>query len=215
MKVRWLGHACFLIVSAEGVRIITDPYEVGGGINYSPINETADIVVVSHDHADHNNVSAVKGKPEVVKGRGVKKVRGIDFKGVGVYHDETKGQQRGANVIFCFSVDGIKLCHLGDLGHDLTAEQAMDIGQVDVLLLPVGGFYTIDANTAGRVGDRLKPKVIIPMHFKTTKCDYPITGVEDFVKGRENVRRLDSSEVELVAKDLPLSTEIIVLKPAL
>lgn len=215
MKIKWLGHACFLIVSGEGIRIITDPYEVGGGINYAPINETADIVVVSHEHADHNNVATVKGRPEVVKGSGVKKIKGVEFTGFATYHDEVKGAQRGANTIFCFTVDGIRLCHAGDLGHELTSEQASQIGGIDVLLLPVGGFYTIDANTAGKVQDRLKPKITIPMHFKTAKCDYPIASVENFVQGKSNVKRLDSSELELTVKELPPATQIIVLKPAL
>lgn len=215
MKLKWLGHACFLIVSEEGVRIITDPYEVGGGINYSPINETADIVVVSHGHGDHSNILAIKGKPEVVKGSGVKKVKGIEFKGIATYHDERKGAQRGTNTIFCFAVDNIRICHLGDLGHELTPEQAREIGEVDILLLPVGGFYTIDADMAAKVADRLNPRIIVPMHFKTPKCDYPITKVDDFLKGRKNVRRLETSEVELTAKDLPATTETMVLKPAL
>lgn len=215
MKLKWLGHACFVIVSGEGVRIITDPYQVGGGINYSPINETADIVVVSHGHSDHDNVSAIKGKPEVVKGSGVKKVKGIEFKGIATYHDERQGAQRGTNTIFYFAMDDIRICHLGDLGHELTPEQAREIGKVDVLLLPVGGFYTIDANMAAKVADRLNPRIIVPMHFKTPKCDYPITKVDDFLKGRKNVRKLESSEVEFTAKDLPATTETIILKPAL
>lgn len=215
MKVKWLGHACFLIVSAEGIRIITDPYEIDGGINYAPINETADIVVVSHEHRDHNNVAAIKGKPEVVKGSGVKKVKGIEFQGFATYHDEAKGKQRGVNTIFCLTVDEIRLCHMGDLGHELTSSETSQIGEVDILFLPVGGFYTIDASTAGKVGEQLKPKIIIPMHFKTAKCDYPITGVENFLKGKDNVKRLDSSELELTVKDLPSATQIIVLKPAL
>lgn len=215
MRLKWLGHACFLIVSGDGVRIITDPYEVGGGINYSPINETADIVVVSHDHADHNNISVIKGKPEVVKGSGSKKVKGVEFKGIATYHDEAKGRQRGANTVFCFSVDDIRICHLGDLGHELSPEQALEIGEVDILLIPVGGFYTIEAKTATKVGDKLNPKIIVPMHFKTPKCDYPIAGVGDFLQGRKNVRKLESSEVEVTAKDLPLTVETIVLKLAL
>ncbi len=216
MRIKWLGHACFLIVSDGGIRIITDPYQVGNGINYAPINETADIVVMSHDHhSDHWNVAAVKGKPEIVRGSGIKKVKGIEFKGVATYHDEAKGAQRGTNTIFCFTVDGIRLCHAGDLGHELTSEQASQIGKIDILFLPVGGFYTIDAHTAGKVVDKLKPKITMPMHYKTAKCDYPISGVEDFLRGKSNVKRLDSSELELAAKDLPSAIQIIVLKHAL
>jgi len=215
MKVKWLGHACFLITSRDGLRVITDPYAVGGGINYSPIKETADVVIVSHGHDDHSNVSAVQGKPEVVKGSGKKTAKGIQFKGIASYHDAAQGQQRGANTVFCFTLDGIKLCHLGDLGHVLDLEQATEIGAVDILFVPVGGFYTIDAPIASEVCDQLKPKIVIPMHFKTSKCAYPIAGVEDFLKGKRNVREVGGSEVEFGLEKLPTATEIVLLQPAL
>ena len=215
MKLKWLGHACFLITSEAGLRIITDPYPSGGGIMYAPVNETADIVVVSHDHFDHNAVSTVPGSPEVVTGSGTKNVKGVEFKGIATYHDDSKGSQRGDNTVFCFSVDGVKLCHLGDLGHSLSREQIDEIGDMDVLLIPVGGFFTIDANVAGQVCDDLKPKVIVPMHYKTPKLDFPISGVEDFVKGKKSARTLDSSEAQFKQGELPGATEIMVLQPAL
>ena len=215
MKVKWLGHSCFLVTSKGGVRIITDPYAVGGGINYSSIKETADVVVVSHGHGDHSNVSAVQGEPEVVRGDGTKTARGIQFRGVASYHDDSHGAQRGPNTIFCFIIDDIKLCHLGDLGHVLSPGQVNEIGAVDILFLPVGGFYTIDASVASRVCDQLKPKVVIPMHFKTPKCAYPIAGVEDFLKGKKNVRRVGDSEAEFEGERLPVATEIVLLQPAL
>lgn len=215
MKVKWLGHACFLITSESGLKIITDPYIQERGIKYSPIDESADIVTVSHDHFDHNNVAAVKGNPEVVTGSGTKTVKGIQFKGVATHHDETKGSQRGDNVVFCFSIDGIKVCHLGDLGHRLSKQEITEIGAVDILLVPVGGFFTIDAKTATQVCEDLKPKVIIPMHFKTAKCvDFPITQVDDFLAGKPNVKRLNSSETDFKASQLPETTEIVVLQPA-
>jgi L-ascorbate metabolism protein UlaG (beta-lactamase superfamily) len=215
MKVKWLGHACFLVISKDGVRIITDPYAVGGDINYSPIEETADIVMVSHGHDDHSNVSAVRGTPEVVEGRGTKTAKGIQFRGIATYHDASQGKQRGPNTIFCLTIDDIKLCHLGDLGHVLSPGQVNEIGTVDILFIPVGGFYTIDALAASQVCDQLKPKVVIPMHFKTPKCAYPIAGVEDFLKGKKNVRRVGSSEVEFEREKLPAATEIVLLQPAL
>jgi L-ascorbate metabolism protein UlaG (beta-lactamase superfamily) len=215
MKLKWLGHSCFLITSETGLRIITDPYPQGSGLNYSPINEAADIVTVSHDHFDHNNISAVSGKPEVVTGSGTKTAKGIQFKGIASHHDESKGKERGANTIFCFTVDGIRLCHLGDLGHELSREEIAQIGNVDVLLIPIGGLFTIDAEVASKVGDDLKPKVIAPMHYKTPKCDFPITGVEDFLAGKKNVKKLNSSETEFKAGKLPEAAEIVVLQPAL
>jgi L-ascorbate metabolism protein UlaG (beta-lactamase superfamily) len=214
MKVKWLGHASFLITSDAGVKIITDPYPQGSGLSYAPINEAADVVTMSHDHFDHNNVSSVLGKPEVVAGSGVKNIKGIQFKGIASHHDQSQGKERGANTAFCFSVDGIKLCHLGDLGHRLSKEQMADIGGIDVLFIPIGGVFTIDAKMAGTVVDDLKPKIAMPMHYKTAKCDWPLNTVDDFVADKKNVKKLNSSELELRASNLPEATEIVVLQPA-
>lgn len=215
MKIKWLGHACFLITARDGLRVITDPYAVGGGISYSPIEEAADVVLVSHDHGDHNNISAVRGKPEVVKGSGTKTAKGIRFKGTATSHDASQGTQRGSNTVFCFTIDGLNLCHLGDLGHALSPGQVTEIGAVDILFVPVGGFFTIDAVVASQVCDQLKPRIAIPMHFKTPKCAYPIAGVEDFLKGKKGVKKVVGSEVEFEREDLPTGTEIVSLQPAL
>lgn len=215
MQVKWLGHACFLITSESGLTVMTDPYAVGGGIDYSPIKEVADVVVVSHDHGDHNNVSAIQGKPEVVKESGTKTAKGIQFRGIPTSHDACQGQQRGSNTVFCFNMDDMKLCHLGDLGHVLTRRQVIEIGAVDVLFVPVGGLFTIDATAASQVCDQLRPRITIPMHFKTPKCAYPIAGVEDFLRGKKGVRKIAGSEVEFESEHLPTSTEIVLLQPAL
>jgi L-ascorbate metabolism protein UlaG (beta-lactamase superfamily) len=215
MKIKWLGHASFLITSDTGVKIITDPYSVGAGIAYGKIQEAADIVTISHQHGDHNNRGAVKGNPQVVEGTGSKSVGGVEFTGIASYHDEAKGGQRGPNTIFCFVVDGMRICHLGDLGHPLTKEQIAQIGEVDILLVPVGGYFTIDARGATQLCEQLNPRVVIPMHYRTAKCAYPIAGVEDFLKGRKEVRRVESSEVELKKEQLPSTTETVVLKHAL
>lgn len=213
MKIKWLGHASFLITSDSGVRIITDPYEPNDKLRYGEINESADIVTVSHDHSDHGNVAAVKGNPQVVKGDA--EIKGIKFKGIATFHDAAGGRDRGSNTILCFEIDGVKICHFGDLGHELAAEQAAAVGTVDVALLPVGGFYTIDAAVASKVADKLNPKVVIPMHFRNNKCDFPITGVDEFLRGKKDVRQPDAGEVEFKAGELPAATQIIVLKPAL
>jgi L-ascorbate metabolism protein UlaG (beta-lactamase superfamily) len=213
VKIKWLGHACFVITSDAGTKIITDPYVTGGGIDYGEITESADIVTVSHDHADHNNVAVVKGKPEVV--RGSASIKGIEFKGIPGYHDDAGGSTRGKNTMFCFEVDGMRVCHVGDLGHQLSDKQVAELGRIDILLIPVGGYYTIDAKVATQVCNQLNPKVIIPMHFKTDKCAYPIAGVDEFLKGKEGVTRLDASEVPFKREELPTTTQIIVLKSEL
>lgn len=213
MKVKWLGHASFMITSDTGTKIISDPYVTGGALNYGEIKESADIVTVSHDHHDHNNVAAVRGNPTVV--RGTAEVKGIEFKGIPVYHDEAGGMQRGKNTILCLEVDGIIVCHLGDLGHHLSDKQIANLGRVDILLVPVGGRFTIDAGIAGQVSASIKPKVIIPMHYKTDRCDLPIAGVDEFLRGKGEIIRPDTSEVEFRPGELPASTQIIVLRPAL
>lgn len=156
----------------------------------------------------------IKGKPELVKGGGTKFARGIQFRSIATYHDASEGKQRGTNTVFCFSVDDIKLCHLGDLGHLLNQGQIAQIGAVDILFIPVGGFYTIDAANASRVCDQLKPKVAIAMHFKTPKCDFPINDIGDFIRGKKSVKKTDSSQIEFKLEELPTITEILVLKPA-
>ncbi len=213
MKIKWLGHASFMITSEAGTKIITDPYVTGGGLTYGEIKESADIVTVSHEHGDHSNVSGVRGNPEVV--RGTAKVKGIEFKGIPTYHDDVEGKLKGSNAVICFEVDGVRVCHLGDLGHPLSDKQVALIGSVDILLVPVGGNYTIDAKVASQLCDSLKPKVIIPMHFKNDKCAFPIAGVDEFLQGKEGVSRLDASEVEFKQGELPATTKTVVLKPAL
>jgi len=213
MKIKWLGHACFLITSDTGTKIITDPYVTGGDLSYGQIKESADIVVVTHDHVDHNNVAAIGGNPRVV--RGAANIKGMEFKGIPTYHDDAGGGKRGRNTILCFELDGMRFCHLGDLGHQLSDSQAAELGKVDILFIPVGGFYTIDAKLATQLCDRLKPKVVIPMHYKTAKCAYPITGVEEFLKGKKGVSKLNTSQVEFNPGELPATTQIVVLNPAL
>jgi len=215
MKVKYLGHSAFVITSDEGLKIITDPYKTSSGLTYGEITESADIVTVSHDHLDHCNTAGVRGNPEVVKGAGRPTVKGIEFNGIASYHDEAKGRMRGNNTIFCFDVDGIRVCHLGDLGHLLDDRQVKEIGSVDILLIPVGGYFTIDARAASQVCNQLKPSIIMPMHYKTEKGIPGVVGVDEFLKGKDNVARQDLSEVEFKQEELPPPSQIIVLKPAL
>lgn len=215
MKIKWLGHSSFLVTSDNGIKIITDPYEPILGMNYEPINESADIVTVSHGHGDHNNVAAVQDNPQVIDESAPVEVKGVKFSGIDTYHDASGGSERGSNVIYCFEVDGIKICHLGDLGHMISDEQAAAIGKVDVLMVPVGGNFTIDAKTADMAIEKLEPAVVIPMHFRNDRCpDFPVAGVDSFTDGKTNVTVMDTSEIEYKAGELPENTSIVVLKPA-
>jgi L-ascorbate metabolism protein UlaG (beta-lactamase superfamily) len=218
MKIKWYGHAAFLITSDQGTKIIIDPYEpgaFGGQLSYGKIKDQADIVITTHDHADHNYTKDLPGTPQVVKGSGSQTIGGIPMKGVATFHDPSKGSERGANTVFTLTIDHIQLCHLGDLGHLLSDKELGEIGPVDILLIPVGGFFTIDPMEATRVADQIKPKIVIPMHFKTQKCGFPIAPVEDFLKGKTNTKRLKTNEAPFDKATIPKQMEIVVLEHAL
>lgn len=206
LKVKWFGQSTFLITADDGTKIITDPYNISG--------QSADIVTVSHEHRDHNDVAAVGGSPQVV--RTSAEVKGIKFTATPTFHDDSQGSQRGKNTVISFEVSGFRITHLGDLGHLLSDQQIAEIGRVDILLIPVGGFYTIDAAAATQVADQLKPKVIIPMHYNKGNPSAPpstgLGGVNAFLEGKSNVTRLNSSEIEFKAGQLPADTQIIVLQ---
>ena len=214
MKIKFLGHASFLITSEDGLRIITDPYKPGcfdGGIKYEPITEEADIVTISHEHDDHN-CTDIPGNPVFVRGAGKKDIKGIAINGTDVFHDTSGGKERGKNTIFNMTVDGMRVVHLGDLGHELSDQEVENIGVVDILFVPVGGYFTIDAAVAEKVIERLHPKIVIPMHFKTDKCGFPIAAVNEFIKNKQ-VKEFDS-EFEASKERLPETTSTYVLTPA-
>jgi L-ascorbate metabolism protein UlaG (beta-lactamase superfamily) len=218
MKIAWYGHAAFRIITGKGVRIVIDPYEpqaFDGALSYGRIADEADIVLTSHDHADHNYVKDIRGKYERIGAEGAYEVKGVKVKAYPTFHDPSGGTERGNNLIFVIEADGLKVAHVGDLGHILDTEAVAQVGAVDVLLLPVGGFYTIDAKEAEKVMEAMKPSITIPMHFKTEKCAFPIAPVEEFTKGKKNVTTLGASELEVAKHTLPASPEIIVLEYAL
>jgi len=213
MKIRYNGHSCFSIFSADGKCIVIDPYQsgsFGGAIGYLPVDSNPDVVLLSHNHPDHNYVAQFKGKFEILRDSG--ETKGITFRAVDAFHDNSNGSERGKIKIFVFEVDGVRVCHLGDLGHILTKTQIEKIGDVDVLLVPVGGFYTIDAHQATDAVERIKPKIVIPMHYKTDKCGFDIAPLDEFLAGKTNVKKIAADEIELDSGKLPGKTEIIVLK---
>jgi L-ascorbate metabolism protein UlaG (beta-lactamase superfamily) len=200
MEITWFGHACFKLLSSSGLSIITDPFDETVG--YDIPNEQADIVTVSHQHFDHNYVQGVQGTPEVISKVGNFYVKDIPIKGVKSYHDDKGGSKRGINIIYVVEIDGIKVCHLGDLGHILAQEQVEQIGNIDVLLIPVGGTYTIDAHAAAGVILSLKPSIVIPMHYKTDRINFPIDGVDKFLEVMGGGIRLDTHTFEVVKQDV-------------
>ena len=209
MKIRWIGHASFQIETSKGLRIRTDPYDASMGLPLS--NLPADVVTVSHEHFDHNAVSTIPGKPIVLRGAVTQTVKDAAFKTIATFHDEAKGAKRGSNNIFLITADGLTLAHLGDLGHVLSKDQLCQLGHVDILCIPVGGTYTLDAKAATEVAAATNAKIAIPMHFKTPPISLPIATVDAFLAGKLNVRRLD--ELEVTADTLPPDAEIVVLSP--
>jgi len=210
MRVKWFGHACFLVEAADGTKVITDPFDESVGYQIPKVK--ADVVTVSHSHFDHNAVDLLQGNPEVVKGVGEKKIKGIIFKGIRSFHDKSRGAQRGPNTIFVFAVDGVRVCHLGDLGHLLSSGQQEEIGEVDILFIPVGGTFTIDGRDAREVSKQLNPRLIIPMHYKTESCSIGIDSCEEFLKGFTKVEK--AREWQGNKESLPSEQTVLVLEYA-
>ncbi len=184
MRLRWIGHAAFLCIAEDGTRILTDPYNAEVGYRV-PLVE-ADYVTVSHEHFDHNSLQNVPGNHEVLKGPGERKLKGgIVATGIATFHDDQGGAKRGKNTVFCLDLpdegETVRLCHLGDLGHQLTADQLAAVGAVDVLLIPTGGTYTLDPAGAATQVAAIKPRIVVPMHYKTAALSFPLKPVDDFL----------------------------------
>ncbi len=165
MKLIWFGQSCFLLTSHAGTRLLMDPYNPRLGYKLPQLE--ADIVTISHNHSDHNYIEGVKGNFLRIDQPGAYTHQDIAITGTLTYHDDRQGARRGSNVVFCFTVDGLRVCHSGDLGHLLTPDQLKGIGKVDVLLLPVGGTFTINGAQAAEVRKQLNPVITIPMHYRT------------------------------------------------
>lgn len=181
MKIQWLGHSAFRLTESTGASIITDPFEasaVGYGMAYLP----CDAITSSHGHRDHNNFRGVKGNPIIINQAGTFDVNGIAIHSVLSNHDEEEGAKRGKNIIYHFRLDGVTVCHMGDIGEPCTPELIEQLIPVNILLLPVGGNYTIDAEAAKEYVDHIMPDVVIPMHYKTKHTDYDIDKVENFLR---------------------------------
>ena len=220
-KLTWLGQSCFVLETAAGTRIVMDPIPKGLGYPL-PGGLKADAITISHEHADHNNLGLLSNKPRILRGLTAdkkgwtkidEKVKEVGVRSIGVYHDGNRGTERGINTVFVFEVAGMRLVHLGDLGHELTDDQLSEIGAVDVVLIPVGGATTLDAHLATRVIDQLHPRVmVIPMHFKTDAAtDKDLAAVDSFLAGKPNVRREPGNTVPLTPLKGRPGTEIVVL----
>jgi L-ascorbate metabolism protein UlaG (beta-lactamase superfamily) len=186
MQITWYGHSCFLLTSESGYSILTDPCDQDTGYELSDL--VCDAVTISHEHHDHNCLAIVAGTPEIFRTPGEHRAGEIPVTGFSNYHDDEKGAHRGENIVFLYEIDGLKVLHLGDLGHMLSDETIKTIGSIDVLLAPIGGVYTINAKMATELADRLDAKVLIPMHYKTPALHFNIEGLEPLLAANANRR---------------------------
>ena len=215
MRLTYFAHSAFLVVAADGTQIILDPYHSGSfdnALRYDPIDQAADVVLATHEHDDHGATATIAGNPQVFVHPVKQTVNGVTITGVDVAHDEAGGSKRGKNTIIVLDDGEVRLVHLGDLGHILDAATIEAIGRVDVLLVPVGGFYTIDHKEAAAVVDALDPRIVVPMHYKTDKTDFPISTVEPFLSTQKNVVRDAGSTLDIAGSPLKPGRTVVVLE---
>jgi len=211
MKIIWHGHSCFEV--SDKVAVVIDPHD-GKSLGIKTPSVRADILLISHDHFDHNCSRIVKGDFVTMREPGKKELKGVKVLGLPAYHDDAEGTKRGKVTLFRFDIGGIRFCHCGDLGQDLSDQQVQALGKVDVLFVPVGGVFTLDGAGAQRLVDRLQPKVVVPMHFRIGGLSLSIQTVDGFLAGiPENSVRRVGNEVELEKEDLPEDTEYWVFSP--
>ncbi len=214
MQIQWLGQSYFKIQTknnGDEVIIATDPY--GADIGLKPPKIQADIVTISHQHHNHNNLDAIKGEPFVIDGPGEYETKGVFIYGIPAWHDNKEGKERGGTIIYRIIAENMNILHLGDLGDLLTDEQIEKINEVDILLIPVGGIYTIDGKKANEIISQLEPRIVIPMHYNIPglKTKQELDGVEKFIKESGlPVEKMD--KLKIAKKDLPQEeTKIILL----
>ncbi len=203
-----MGHSCFRLRGKQAA-IITDPFPPDLG--YTLGKPTADIATISHQHPSHSYGKGIDGEPKIINGPGEYEIKGVLIIGIATFHDANGGKEKGKNTVYLIEIDGITVCHLGDLGHVLTTEQVEEIDDVDVLLLPVGGGATINASTAAEVLRQIEPRVVIPMHYKTPVLERELGPVDSFLKEMGIERPASQPKLSLNPSNLPLSTQVFLL----
>jgi L-ascorbate metabolism protein UlaG (beta-lactamase superfamily) len=208
MEITWLGHSCFLIRGKEKT-IITDPCHPDLG--YSLGEPEADIVTLSHFHPGHSYIEGVADEPKQIRSSGEYEIGGTFITGIPTFHDDKKGELKGKNTIYVIEMDGITLCHLGDLGHPLSPNLVEELGDVDILFLPVGEISTIPIDTAVEIVRQLEPPIVIPMHYKTQAFTGNLSPVDKFLD-KMRIRELEAKpKLSITSSSLPTTTQTIVL----
>jgi len=213
MIITHIGHSCFKIqdkTGPEGITLVTDPYDKSTGLKVP--NFEADIITISHNHADHNNSKALRGDAFIIDSAGEYDVKNVSIRGIEAYHDDKKGKERGLNIIYQIMLDNISLVHLGDLGHILDNKQLEILQGTDILLIPVGGGYTLNAEKAVEVITQIEPRIVIPMHYKTPSLKFDLDGVDKFVK-ELGLKPTEETKLKINKKDLPQEDmELVILE---
>ena len=217
MQIFWKGQSCFQILTSknkgEQTSIIIDPFSEEIGFELQKLE--ADILLTTHSHPDHNNIKAVSGNPFLISGSGEYEIKEIFIRGIPAFHDGSRGKERGEITIYTIEAEDIRLCHLSDLGQaELTSDQLEKIGSVDILMIPVGGVYTVDGKGAVKIISQIEPKITIPMHYQIPKLKYKLEGVDKFLKILGLKTITPESRLSIKKKDLSEEeAKIIVLKP--
>lgn len=213
MDISWYGQACFKI-KGKSVSIVIDPFDPDfTGLKLpKPADLTADIIIKTHDHRDHNFLGAVGGSPVVVDGPGEYEIKGTVIVGVATFHDKKEGAERGSNVVYNIEVDGVRIVHLGDLGHLLSEAQLIALSSCDIVLVPTGGTYTITAKEAAEVVSQLEPSIVVPMHYGLPGLKFPLTEVGVFLKemGAEGLE--EQPKLTITKDKLPDEMKVILLR---
>lgn len=206
LQIRWHGHSCFGITNE--ITLVTDPHD-GKSIGIHAPSVTGDIILVSHDHYDHNSVKSVeKEGSKVITDTRKRNISNVEIKGIESFHDECCGEKRGSNTIYKFTMENITFCHMGDLGHDLDEETVQKIGDVDILFIPIGGTFTLDVKQAWRIIKKVKPRIAVPMHYKIGGLSLPITGIEPFLEESKYEILKVGNEIDIEKEDLPEEPEV-------
>lgn len=209
MEIYPLGHSSFRIRGKQAT-VVTDPYAGTGMSVKFPKHVEADIVTVSHDHGDHNATNLVEGSPFVVRGPGEYEIKGVSVIGVASFHDATEGQERGRNTMYRIEIDGVKIGHLGDIGHALSSAQVDALDGIDILFVPVGGVYTVDAEKAVQIVSDIEPKIVIPMHYAHSNPE--LAPVAAFLTAMNKGDSAAVPKLTISRDKLPADVQIVVLE---
>lgn len=211
MKVHYYAQSAYLFTGDDGRSILIDPYKRTDTLRYDPTFDEPDVLLITHEHGDHNNVAAVPGDPALVRGDSESDVAGFRIHGMASYHDDKQGAERGPNTIFTFDIDGVTVGHFGDQGCELSAEQLEKLQSVEVMIAPVGGGFTLDPALIWKMAEAIQPNIFIPCHVKTPEIDLPFRPMEDFLAGKENIVE-QGSDLTIDASSLPDPIQIVVME---